>query len=156
MPKDINNHILLVDTKVARRDTLASRFRMQGFTVDLANSGFQALSLIENTYYKSIILIDNFPDMGANETIDLIRSMVPKENLQIILVSRNSDHEEVMEAYALGVNEYLVYDEKIFIPLLEKVKSYKSPGVYQRHFLMENQLDDAQEMAKEIDKKSQP
>lgn len=153
MPKEINNHILLVDTKITRRDTMASRFRMQNFTVDLANSGFQALSLAEGCFYRSVIIFDNFPDMGANELIDLIRSMINKDDMQIILVSKSADHEEVMEAYALGVSEYLVYDEKIFMPLLEKVNSFRPSGKEERSFIMAETLDEAAQEAEMIDKK---
>lgn len=154
MPKEINNHILLADTKIARRDTMASRFRMQNYTVDLANSGFQALSLIEGSFYRSVVIFDNFPDMGANEIIDLIRSMIHKEDMQLILVSKSADHEEVMEAYALGVNEYLVYDEKIFMPLLEKINAFKPSGKETRNFIMAETMESANEEAEIIDKKT--
>ncbi|MDD0851525.1 response regulator [Halobacteriovorax sp. GB3] len=143
--------ILIVDPKVQRRDMLASRFRIHGYAVDLANSGFHALSLIENVDYKSVVIIGNPHEMAGIEIASLIRDMIPKSQLQIIMVSHKSHQEDVLEAYKLGVNEYLLYDDKIFRLLFDKIETYSPTEKISREFLSEEQFTEANETAEKID-----
>jgi len=149
---ETTKNILIVDQKVQRRDMLASRFRVQGYTPDLANDGFHAISLVENIDYKSVILVGNPYEMSAIEVATILRDMIPKGQMQIIIVSHQSQQEDVLEAYKIGVNEYLLYDDKIFGLLLDKIDSYSPADKLKREFLLENQLLEASESAKKIDK----
>lgn len=117
--------LLIVDAKASRRDSIATRFRLQGFKVELSNSGFQCLSLIEKEDYKNVIIFGNAPDMPAIELISLIRDRNKKDKLQILFVDKSAEQNEVLEYFKLGVNDFIVYNDKIFAALLEKINKFR-------------------------------
>ena len=119
---------MIIDSKASRRDSLASRFRLQGYAIELSNSGFQALSQIEkDPDYNTIIVLGNSSDMPAFELIGLVRDIRKKDKLQILFVDKKADQEEVLEIFKLGANDYIVYSEKVFGILLEKVEKFGTP-----------------------------
>ncbi|EQC52521.1 response regulator [Bacteriovorax sp. DB6_IX] len=117
--------LLIIDSKASRRDTLASRFRLQGFYVELSNSGFHSLSQIEKYDFDSVVIQGNLFDMSAIELIGLMRGVFRKDELQIIYVDKKASQEEILELYKLGINEFIVYSEKIFGSLLDKIEPFK-------------------------------
>ncbi|EQC47597.1 response regulator [Bacteriovorax sp. Seq25_V] len=121
--------IMIVDSKASRRDSLASRFRLQGYYTDLSNSGFQALSQLEkDPEYKSLIVLGNSSDMSAAELIGLTREFRKKDILQILFVDKKADQEDVLEMFKIGANDYIVYSDKVFGTLLDKVEKFGLPG----------------------------
>jgi PleD family two-component response regulator len=118
--------LLIVDSKASRRDTLASRFRLQGYYVELSNSGFQSLSQIEKFEFDTMILQGNLFDMSAYELIGLTRSVFKKDELQIIYVDKKKSQEEILELFKLGINDFIIHSEKIFGSLLDKIEGFKA------------------------------
>ncbi len=118
--------LLIVDSKASRRDTLASRFRLQGLYVELSNSGFQALSQIEKFEFDSVVVLGNLMDMSALELIGLSRSVYKKDELQIIFVDKKIEQDEVLNYFKTGINEFIVYNDKIFGSLLDKIEAFKA------------------------------
>lgn len=121
---DLNKCILIVDKKPSRRDTLASRFRLQGIKVELSPSGFQALSMIEKDSYDTVIILGNQQDMSAYELISLMRNVYKKEELQIIYTDLKIDEDIVMNILKQGASEFIIYSEKIFGTILPKVEAF--------------------------------
>jgi len=123
--------IIIVDKKASRRDALASRFRLQGYTIDSSNSGFQTLSFVEKEAYDTLIILDDAQDMGANELICLIRAAISREELQIIFSDKKKDQQQILELLNLGISEYIVYSDKVFGSLVDKIEAFnsvKKPG----------------------------
>ncbi len=126
MPKNANDRkIIIMDKKATRRDTLASRLRLQGHEVELSLSGFQTLSLLENELYDSLILIEDTQDMPVLEVISLARNLFDKNELQIIYLDKKPKEDDILEYNKLGLNAFLVWHDKVFASLLEKVQSFK-------------------------------
>ena len=117
--------LLIIDSKASRRDTLASRFRLQGYYVELSNSGFHSLSQIEKYEFDSVVITGNLFDMSALELISLMRGVFKKDELQIIYVDKKTSQDEVLEFFKLGINDFIVYSDKIFGSLLEKIEVFK-------------------------------
>lgn len=124
MTENEKNRILIVDAKASRRDILASRFRLQGFAIELSNGGFQCLSLVEKSKYDTIIITGNTPDMPAVELISLLRDRNKKEDLQILFVDKRAEEAEVIEYFKLGVSDFIVFNDKVFSALLEKIQKF--------------------------------
>lgn len=120
--KDIE--ILLVDADSDRRNNFASRLRVQGFNIVLSLEGFQTIHLIEKHKYSALIIIGNLDDMPGLEVLSLVRITQPKTDLPIIYISTGSDQEEVLNAFEQGANDIIVYSEKCFASLVEKLKKY--------------------------------
>ncbi len=120
--KDIE--ILLLDADSDRRNNFASRLRVQGFSTVLSFEGFQTIHLIEKCKYSALIIIGNLQDMPGLEVLSLTRISQSKSDLPIIYISTSSDQEEVLNAFELGANDIIVYSDKCFASLVEKLKKY--------------------------------
>lgn len=109
------------------RNTLASKLRIEGFTVEFASGGFHFLHLLER--YRSdihlLICHENMYDMSSEEIISLTRLAKDKTDLPIIFASRRNDRELTQEIIKAGANE-IVLQSSNFFPLLERIHKYFS------------------------------
>lgn len=116
--------ILLVDADAERRNNFASRLRVQGHVVELSFEGFQTIHLIERCKYSALIIFGNLEDMPGLEILSLVRIKNTKEDLPIIYISDGKDQDEVLSAFEYGANDIIVYSDKCFGSLVEKLKKY--------------------------------
>ncbi len=116
--------ILIADENIHFRDTLASRLRLQGFTVEFSEGGFHLLHQIEKISDICLIIMhENMHDMPAKEIISLIRTNKPKSALPIVFVSKSSNEEDIREVILTGANEYMVKNPN-FQPIVERAQKY--------------------------------
>lgn len=116
--------IIIVDENVQFRNTLASRLRMLGFTVELASGGFHLLHQLEKHWdFNLIIMHENMEDMPAEEMIQLVRQHKTKAELPILFISANSSEAEICEMVLNGANEYIV-QPKTPQPIVERTRKY--------------------------------
>lgn len=124
--------ILLLDEKITRRDQLASRLRMQGFKVELSDGGFHTIHLVEREIFDSCIIFGNMMDMHAIEIMALVRCVRNKEELQIIFCSATKSPDVILASVEAGASEFLVYTDKSFQALLNKIEGFKRIKQQQR------------------------
>ena len=136
--------LLIIDSKASRRDTLASRFRLQGYYVELSNSGFHSLAQIEKYEFDTVVLQGNLFDMSALELIGLMRGVFKKDELQIIYVDKKTSQEQVLELFKLGINDFIVHSDKIFGSLLDKIESFKPKANRKPRSIMDQNPEEAQ------------
>jgi DNA-binding response OmpR family regulator len=116
--------IIIVDENVQYRNTLASRLRLQGFSVEFASGGFHLLHVLEKHWdFNLIILHENMSDMGAEEMISLVRNTKNKVELPILFISEVDSEEEICEMIFNGANEYVVKNQNIQ-PIVDRAKKY--------------------------------
>ena len=119
--------LLIVDQNASRRDTLASRFRsQQNYEVEIASGSFQALSFSEKTLFHTIIIIGEQQEMSVQELVSMIRNLYSKKEVQILYSDKNKLPDEILEFFGLGLNEYIIYDDKVFGTLLGKVEMFET------------------------------
>lgn len=113
--------ILYADQSDFYRKNLGNVFQRNGFLIDLAKGGFQALALIEEKKYDLVILDDLTEDMSGHEVLMLIRHQFTQEALPVIMFTSESEDEirELCQAY--GANGF-VRKENQFAKLLDTVK----------------------------------
>ncbi|MCL7745503.1 response regulator [Halalkalibacter alkaliphilus] len=106
----------------------------------IANTGEQALELLEN-YQPKLILLDVFlPDIHGIELLWKIRNKY--RNIDIILITASNDKKSVAEAIRGGVFSYLIKPVMMnrFISTLEKYKSITSK-LDQKELFVQNEVD---------------
>ncbi len=116
--------ILLIDGDLKRRNDFASRLRVIGYDVELADGGFHAIHLIEKVEYFCLIVLEDMQDMSGNEIITHARTHKEKLDLPIIYISRTTDQGEVLHAFESGANDFIVYSPKCFNSISEKLKKF--------------------------------
>jgi diguanylate cyclase (GGDEF)-like protein len=99
--------ILIVDDVSDNRVLLQRRFQRHGFEVVEADSGLKALELIDSQEFDLVLLDVMMPGIDGIETLKRIRSQKSASALPVIMVTAKTESENVVEALALGANDYI-------------------------------------------------
>ena len=112
---------LVVDDSRAMRSIIGKYLRELGFEVFEAASGMQALMDIRKIDGLSLVLVDwNMPEMDGCEFLKKVRTEEQFHDVPIMMVTTESEMEQVAVALEAGANEYLMkpFDKQ---GLLEKL-----------------------------------
>lgn len=122
--EEIDFKILIVDEGQSFRNTLASKLRMQGYSVEFASGGFHLLHILEKNRDCNLILFhEDMLDMPAEEMISLIRIHKNKTELPILFISENSNEDDICHMILTGANEYIVKTPN-FQPIVDRARKY--------------------------------
>lgn len=100
---------LLVDDSRAMRRILARQLMDLGFDVREAAHGVEALEEIEKSGIPDIALVDwNMPEMDGLELVKRIRGRQETNELRLLMVTSETEMENVQAALDAGANEYLM------------------------------------------------
>ena len=115
--------LLVVDDNEANRDMLARRLRRQGYEVETAIDGPQAISKIEQSIPDLVLLDVMMPGMSGLEVLRYLRNLHDRAELPILMATAKTDSEDVVQALAIGANDYVT--KPIDFPvLLARVASH--------------------------------
>jgi two-component system chemotaxis response regulator CheY len=112
---------LVVDDSRAMRSIIGKFLRELGFEVHEATSGLDALVRIRQIAGLSLVLVDwNMPEMDGCEFLRRVRQEPAFHDIPIMMVTTESEMEQVTVALDAGANEYLMkpFDKQ---GLLEKL-----------------------------------
>jgi DNA-binding NtrC family response regulator len=104
-PSKVGLRVLLVDDEEDYVRTMAERMEMREVGSDVALTGEEALTMLEEDVPDVIVLDLKMPGMGGLEVLEQVRKSHPEVQV-IILTGHGSDKEEV-EARRLGAFDYL-------------------------------------------------
>ena len=119
----MDSSILIVDDQLGVRRLLFETFTDDGYTVQMAASGYEALDKLKD-FQPGLVLLDmKMPKMNGLETLRKIRKMDP--NQPVIMMTAYEELEIVAEAMKLGVKEYItkpfdIYDLKLRVKQILK------------------------------------
>src|SRR5688572_28436491 len=100
------SHILIVDDEAGIRDTLAMIFEYEQHTVTTADSGHEALRLIEEVNTVDCILLDvKMPGIDGLETLERLKLVHPE--VPVIMISGHGTIETAVEATKRGAFDFL-------------------------------------------------
>lgn len=116
--KDIK--ILVVDDESTVRKTVEKILKREGFEVEGAIDGYDALSKAKESEFDLIITDINMPEMNGIETIKGLREINP--NYKIIIMTGMESNSNLIEAIRVGVNDYIYkpFDMEEFIHRVKK------------------------------------
>ena len=99
--------LLVVDDDEDNRTILRRRFTRIGYEVMEAPDGAKALSLISMIPFDLVLLDIQMPEIDGVEVLRRVRESRSPSELPIIMVTGKSASEDVVEALALGANDYI-------------------------------------------------
>ncbi len=103
-------NILLIDDDELVTGSLKLLLKKEGYNVDVARSGWEALKKVERADFDLIIFDVRMPDMDCIETIKKIRDYLKgaaKMPIPEILITGYADKDKYEEGVALNVGGYL-------------------------------------------------
>ena len=115
--RDKGSPILIVEDERIMRNALIDWLKHEGYPVEGASCGIQALEMIEKNSYSAIIVDLKMPDIDGVSVIRYAKKTVPL--VPVVLMTAYPSKDTVVEAMRSGAKEYLV---KPFVPEdLEKI-----------------------------------
>ncbi|MBI4270887.1 MAG: response regulator [Candidatus Rokubacteria bacterium] len=97
--------ILIVDDEEPVREVLGEYFATQGYAVDTAASGGEALTALQRERPDLVLLDIRMPGLDGVETLRRIRSL--DGGLAVVMVTANEDVSLARETLRLGAFDYV-------------------------------------------------
>src|SRR5436309_434259 len=98
--------ILVIDDEPLIRDTLAEYLAQQGFTVDGAGSGEEALERAAGVRYDVALCDVQLPGIDGIETLERLLKISPQTF--VLLITAYATVENAVEAFQRGAHDYLM------------------------------------------------
>jgi two-component system chemotaxis response regulator CheY len=100
---------LIVDDSRTMRRILGDMLRQLGFDVAEAGNGQEALRQLEESELPTIVLVDwNMPEMNGLQFVQAVRSQTRFGELLLMMVTTESEMNQMATALAAGANEYVM------------------------------------------------
>lgn len=115
--------VLVVDDEPGQRDSLKELMTLSGYEVSTASCGFDAIEMLEQRVFDSVLLDLNMPNGSGYDVIDHVANS--NIDVKIIVISGNTDFESTRNALKKGAYDFL---KKPYMPdeLLATVKNASS------------------------------
>lgn len=114
-------HILIVDDELVVRDSLKDWLEDEGFRVDTAESGAEALENLTKESFNLMLLDIKMPGMDGVEVLKRSREINPE--LPVVMMTAYATVETAVEAMKIGAMDYLMkpFDPNSLVPLVVKL-----------------------------------
>jgi len=112
-------HILIVDDNYLNRDILARRLTREGFEIDMAIHGAEALKKIKKVNYNIVLLDLIMPVMDGYQVLEQLQREGMLQNLSVIIISAVDEIKSVVRCIEMGAEDYL---SKPFNPTVLKAR----------------------------------
>ncbi|MDP8915635.1 MAG: response regulator, partial [Pseudomonadota bacterium] len=98
---------MIVDDGADNRAVLGRRLQRRGYDIVEAAGGEEALRLIAEQPFDLILLDVMMPDLDGFEVLRRVRAQASVSALPVIMVTARAAAEDLVEALAMGANDYL-------------------------------------------------
>jgi signal transduction histidine kinase len=102
------SHVLLVEDNSVDRKVLSRRLRQEGYGVEHALNGEEALRKIRDGGFDLVLLDIIMPRLSGFEVLREARRAYPMDRLPIIMVTAEDNSDYMVKALMLGANDYLI------------------------------------------------
>ena len=99
--------ILVVDDSAPTRDIERDILEAQGYKVDTASDGSEALAIAKNVHYDLICTDLIMPNMDGFMLVENIRKNDNLKDIPVIVITSKTEEEDKNRAALLGINRYI-------------------------------------------------
>ncbi len=104
----MKKYVLLVEDEPDLNQTVAFNLDSEGYSVESAFNGKDALKLIEEKIPDLILLDLMLPDMSGLEICRILRSSKKTKNIPIMMVTAKGEEIDRIVGFELGADDYIV------------------------------------------------
>ena len=102
-------HALIIDDSRALRRILKDMLCQLGYSVSEAANGIEGLARLQDSPRADVVLVDwNMPEMNGLEFVKVVRADVRYAGLPLMMVTTETEVEQMVTALAAGANEYVM------------------------------------------------
>ena len=111
--------ILVVDDEILIREVIKEYSLNEGYEVDEASNGEEALELIEKNNYDVVIMDVMMPEMDG---LTAIKELKEIKNIPVIILSARKEEYDKLQGFDIGIDDYVT---KPFSPkeLIARIKA---------------------------------
>ncbi len=102
-----HTEILIVDDSKLMQEMISDAIDREQCTVRMANSGSEALELIEESLPHVMLLDQEMPGLRGNEVLKTVMGSQRTRDISVIMVTSKSDPQSVEESLRLGAMEFI-------------------------------------------------
>jgi len=132
--------VLVVGPASADRDVLASQVRQEGYVVETAGHGSEALPKLKAGPFDLVLLDAHLPDMDGPRFLEALRNDAELAPVPVIVVSAEDDIDVLAQCLESGADDYL---PAVFRPSMVRVRLSAA--------LDRRRLRDAESLTREMD-----
>jgi DNA-binding response OmpR family regulator len=99
--------ILIVDDDPVILRLLQINFRLEGYEVDTATRGEEALERVRSNRPEIVVLDVMMPGIDGWEVLRRLKETPAAKHIPVIFLSARAQDEDRRQGYALGVDEYV-------------------------------------------------
>ncbi|WP_257292448.1 Hpt domain-containing protein [Endozoicomonas sp. ONNA1] len=120
--------VLVVDDSVTVRKVTTRLLERNGYLVETARDGVEAMTRLAESSYDIILLDIEMPKMDGYEVASAVRNDGRLKSLPIIMITSRTGEKHKARAFSLGVNEYLgkPFQENEMLASIEKLIGAKA------------------------------
>lgn len=109
--------MLVVDDNDVNRTLLQRMFQGQGYVIDTAANGQQALEALARTPYDIVLLDIMMPVMNGLDALQHIRANPTTAELPVVLISAMSEVSDIVRGLEMGANDYITKPIEVDVAL---------------------------------------
>lgn len=143
-----HDRILVVDDQQELLNSLRDLLALEGYAVDTARGGKQALDFLKRMDYAAVLLDLKMPDISGHQVLNHISAHLPE--IQTIIVSGETSFDDVKACIRDGAYDYI---RKPYVPdeILTTLKNaLKARTLMLEHRAMEHALTDSERLHRYI------
>ena len=111
--------LLVVDDNEVNRDMLSRRLEREGYSVDVASNGREALEKLESEDFDLVLLDIVMPELDGFAVLQRIRANPRWKEVAVIMISALDEIKSVVRCIEMGAEDYL---PKPFDPVLLRAR----------------------------------
>lgn len=100
-------HILIVDDKLENIQVLGGMLKEQGYQINVAQNGLQALDNVKGMIPDLILLDIMMPEMDGFEVCQALKSDLRTQNIPIIFLTAKTETDSMVNGFDLGAVDYI-------------------------------------------------
>lgn len=121
MPESFKS-ILLVDDDLTLREMYSERLKAEGFSVEMAKDGEEALSMASDIHPNVILLDIMMPKINGLDVLKKLKEQEDTKSIPVIVLTALIQDREKMESITRGADDYIVKSEMMPGEVIAKVK----------------------------------
>ena len=117
------NRILVVDDEEALRTVLSTELSSEGYDVNTAADGSEAIDLVKDNNYDLVLLDIKMPNVDGFEVLKFVKGNKP--DIKVIMLTGFADLKNAIESKRLGAEDFVSkpYDLVDLLTTIERVLS---------------------------------
>ncbi len=123
--------VLVVEDEETIRKVLGVILRTEGFTIEEASDGLEALKKTSENVYDVVILDIMMPELNGFEVLKKLREQETTADLPVIIVSAKSSDRDILEGLKEGANYYIPkpFEPRELVYILKLILKNREKGL---------------------------